>query len=147
MSLRKSLTAAALAIVAGATFAISPAGAAPVEKNPTLIVRDLPAQVRLVPGERVKIVLETNRTTGYTWEASGGCCNADDKAIARVSKGKYTAPENTGGMVGVPGSTTWVVTAVRPGTTEIVVTTRPPGSTNTMDDQEVGQLKVIVSPR
>lgn len=147
MLFRKTIAVTALAIVFSTPFAVSSAGAAPNEKYPTLIVRDLPAQVRLVPGEKVKIVLETNRTTGYSWQAEGGCCTADDKTIARVSKGRYVAPENTNGMVGVPGNTTWTVTAVRPGTTEIVITTRPPGSTNTMDDQEVGQLKVIVSPR
>ena len=131
-------------LVAGLAFAGSSASAAPAATGPTLIVRDLPAQVRLVPGERVKIVLSTNRTTGYTWKAEGGCCTKDDKNIARVSKGVYRAPENTGGMVGVPGTTTWTVVALRRGKTDIQIITSPPGAQNTMNDETVGTLTVIV---
>ena len=132
-------------LVAGlAVVGSSAASAAPAATGPTLIVRDLPAQVRLVPGERVRIVLSTNRTTGYTWKAEGGCCTKNDKFIARVSKGVYRAPENTNGMVGVPGTTTWTVVALRPGTTDIEIVTSPPGADNTMNDETVGTLKVIV---
>jgi predicted secreted protein len=134
----------ALAPVASAASA--PHSAPTAKKYPTLVVRDLPTQVRLVPGERVRIVQSTNLTTGYSFFADGGCCTADDKAIARVSKGVYKAPESTG-MVGVPGTTTWVVTALRPGTTEIQIITRPPGVDNTMQDETVGTLRVIVMPR
>ncbi len=144
------LSAATLAAVAVtmATPAASASPAAPTAKRyPTLIVRDLPAQVRLVPGERVKIVQSTNVTTGYSFFADGGCCTAADKAIARVSKGVYRAPASTGGMVGVPGTTTWTVTALRPGTTDIQIITRPPGVENTMQDETVGTLHVIVMPR
>ena len=121
--------------------------AAPTKADKTLIVRDLPAQVRLVPGERVRITLSTNLTTGYSWKADGGCCTADDRPIARVSKGVYRAPTNTGGMVGVPGTTTWTVTAVRQGKTTITVVTSPPGAENTMNDETVGVLTLIVMPR
>lgn len=135
------LTSAVL--VAGLAVAGS-AAAAPAATGPTLVVRDLPAQVRLVPGERVKIVLSTNRTTGYTWKAEGGCCTKDDKNVARVSKGVYRAPDNTNGMVGVPGTTTWTVVALRPGKTDIQIITSPPGADNTMNDETVGTLTVIV---
>ncbi|MEI8083578.1 MAG: protease inhibitor I42 family protein, partial [Actinomycetes bacterium] len=116
----------------------------PMAATKTLIVRDLPAQVRLVPGEKVKIILSTNLTTGYSWTAQGGCCTKDNKNVARVTKGVYTAPANTNGMVGVPGTTSWTVTALRTGTTDITIVTSPPGSTNTMNDEEVGQLHLIV---
>ena len=126
----------------GASLAAGAASAAP--KGPTLIVRDLPAQVRLAPGESVQIILSTNVTTGYSWHAEGGCCaKGTDRAVARVSKGRYTAPEAMG-MVGVPGTTTWTVTALRAGKTAITIVTRPPGADNTMQDEEVGTLTVIV---
>lgn len=129
-----------------ATAAPAPQSAPTAKKYPTLVVRDLPTQVRLVPGERVRIIQSTNLTTGYSFFADGGCCTADDKPVARVSKGVYTAPQGTG-LVGAPGTTTWIVTAVRPGTTEIEIITRPPGVENTMQDETVGTLRVIVMPR
>jgi predicted secreted protein len=129
------------AAVMGATSA---SAAAPAKKDTTLIVRDLPAQVRLVPGERVKITLTTNITTGYTWTADGGCCTASGAMVANVSDGRYRAPASTNGMVGVPGTTTWVVTALRPGKTSIEIITAPPGAQNTMNDETVGTLTLIV---
>lgn len=136
-----SLVSALIAVLAIVPISMATAHAA----SGTLIVRDLPAQVRLVPGEKVKIVLQTNVTTGYSWHAEGGCCTKNDKQVAKVSKGVYKAPSNTGGMVGVAGTTTWTVTALRAGTTDIVITSRPPGQESTMDDTEVGTLHVIVT--
>ena len=146
---RRSVIRPALAVLSALMLAIglaaaAPAGAAPAAKKPVLTVRDLPAQVRLVPGESVRLILQTNVTTGYTWKAEGGCCTKDDKQIARVSRGVYRAPADTGGMVGVPGTTTWVITAVRPGTTQVEVVTSPPGAQNTMNDETVGTMTVIV---
>ena len=147
--LRLVALVSSLALVAGVAVvgATGAAAASPSKKNTTLIVRDLPAQVRLVPGEKVKIILQTNLTTGYTWKADGGCCTASGAAIAKVSDGIYKPPANTGGMVGVPGTTTWVVTALRPGTTSIQIITSPPGAENTMNDETVGALKLIVMPK
>lgn len=147
--LRLLALASSLALVAGVGVvgATGASAASEVKKDTTLIVRDLPAQVRLVPGEKVRIILQTNLTTGYTWKADGGCCTASGAKIARVSEGRYKAPTNTGGMVGVAGTTTWVVTALRPGRTDIQVITSPPGAQNTMDDETVGTLKLIVMPR
>ncbi len=137
------LVTAVLAATVAATA--SPAlAAAPAKGKVTLIVETLPAQVRLIPGEKIQIKLTTNRTTGYSWHASGGCCTSNDKPIALISKGVYTAPDNTNGMVGVPGTTTWTVTAKRVGTTTIQIVTRPPGAQNTMQDETVGTLKLIV---
>ena len=143
LALASSLVLVAGVAVAGATGA---SAASPAKKDTTLIVRDLDAQVRLVPGEKVKIILQTNITTGYTWTAEGGCCTASGAKVAKVSDGTYKAPANTGGMVGVPGTTTWVVTALRPGKTSIEIVTSPPGAENTMNDETVGTLKLIVMP-
>ncbi len=137
------LVTALLAVTVAA--AASPAqAAAPAKSKITLIVETLPAQVRLIPGEKIQIKLTTNRTTGYSWHAYGGCCTANDKPIALISKGVYTAPDSSNGMVGVPGTTTWTVTAKRVGTTKIQIVTRPPGVQNTMQDETVGTLKLIV---
>ncbi len=139
--------AAIAAAIAAVTVALLPLAASPAsaKATPPLIVRDLPAQVRLVPGEKVRIVLSTNVTTGYSWHATGGCCTKDDKNVAKVSAGTYHAPASTNGMVGVPGTTSWTVTALRPGTTDVTIVSRPPGQDSTMDDTEVGTLHVIVA--
>ncbi|MBI1352677.1 MAG: hypothetical protein GC156_16370 [Actinomycetales bacterium] len=149
MRLRRSAALLSTALVLGGIAALGAAPAqamasAPTAKKVTLTVTELPAQVRLIPGEAIRITLSTNRTTGYSWHAEGGCCTANDKKIATISKGVYKAPENTGGMVGVPGTTTWTVTAKRVGTTTISIVTRPPGAQNTMQDETVGTLKLIV---
>ena len=146
MTLRRAAAVLSAAVLASglATVAAPAQAAVPAGSKVTLIVQTLPAQVRLIPGEKIQIKLTTNRTTGYSWHASGGCCTANDKPIARISKGVYTAPDSTDGMVGVPGTTTWTVTAKRVGTTEIEIVTRPPGAQNTMQDETVGTLKLIV---
>jgi len=134
----------AFAVVGGMTLVVAPTLTAAESK--TLVVRDLPAQVRLVPGERVKLILSTNRTTGYTWLAQGGCCDSKNQPIVKVSKGVYTAPAATNGMVGVAGTTTWTIKALRTGSTDVTIVTRPPGAQNTMSDETVGTLSIIVMP-
>jgi len=145
---RTAAALSSLVLVAG----VGAAAAVPANANDsraksdvTLVVQELPAQVRLIPGESIDITLSTNRTTGFTWTAQGGGLSIkNNKRVAKVSKGIYTAPENTGGMVGVPGTTTWTVTAKRVGTTDVTIVTRPPGAQNTMTDEEVGALRLIV---
>jgi predicted secreted protein len=113
-------------------------------QNDIRVVQELPAKVRLIPGEKVRITLPTNVTTGYTWIANGGCCTKNNKRIARISQGRYTAPANPEGLVGAPGETTWTITALRAGTTTVTIVTRPPGVQNTMQDEEVGTLRLTV---
>lgn len=135
--------AASAVLLAGAAVATSTAQAAqPVKNYPPLIVTQDSTQVRLTPGERVRIQLSTNRTTGYTWIAEGGCCATGNADIATISKGAYKAPSTD--LVGAPGATTWTVTAVRPGTTDITIVTRPPGVKNTMQDEQVALVHLIV---
>lgn len=137
-------TVSAITLTAAFGLAASPAvsAAVPAKKYPALIVTQESTQVRLTPGERVKISLETNRTTGYSYIATGGCCADGDLDVATVSKGRYQAPVTD--LVGAPGTTTWTVTARRPGTTDIVVVQRPPGAKNTMQDEQIALIHLIV---
>jgi len=150
MSIMKSIAAAmsSLILIAGAAaVSAGPAQAVEPRSNAdvTLVVQELPAQVRLIPGEAIDLTLQTNRTTGYTWIATGGGRSIENnRRVAKISKGVYSAPQNTGGMVGVPGTTTWTITAKRVGVTDITIITRPPGAQNTMTDEEVGTLRLIV---
>ena len=148
MTRRLTAAMSSLVLVAGvAAVSTGPAQAVEPRSNSdvTLVVQELPAQVRLIPGEAIELTLQTNRTTGYTWIAQGGGRSIENnRRVARVSRGVYTAPQNTGGMVGVPGTTTWTITAKRVGVTDVTIVTRPPGAQNTMTDEEVGTLRLIV---
>ncbi len=131
--IKRTLTAllAAMALALGAFASAAPANAA---DDVTLVVTELPAQVRLIPGEAIELTLETNRTTGYTWKAT----KSGKKKAVKVSKGSYTPPNTT--MVGAPGLTTWTITAIKPGTVDVNIAATPPGG----GDAEVSTLKVIV---
>lgn len=110
-----------------------------------LVVTQLPAQVRLVPGETITLTLSTNRTTGYTWNAK---VVGKAKSVA-VSDGRYTAPQSPEGMVGVPGTTSWTVRAVKPGTASVTILATPPGGGTPVDTDAQGRrqrLTVIVMP-
>lgn len=127
----RALTTALLALGVGFGLNVTAANAA---KDVTLTVTELPAQVRLVPGESIELVQETNRTTGYTWKAR---VRGDQGAIT-VGPGKYTAPNTD--LVGAPGITTWRITADRPGRAVVRVVATPPGG----GSPTVTKLTVIV---
>ena len=62
---------AAVGLAIGALAAGAPANAqANSTGEVTLTVTELPGQVRLMPGEKIELTLQTNRTTGYQWSAS-----------------------------------------------------------------------------
>jgi len=106
-------------------------------------VTELPAKVTLLVGTQATLTLETNVTTGTQWViVQTPCCNAAGKPFAKVSKGRYTPPAKS--MPGAPGTTTWKITGLRPGKGSVIVATRPAGVQNTMQDEEVGELKVTV---
>ena len=134
---RPVLALAALIAVAGtALVGGAPAQASSVTKPVvTLTVTELPAQVRLVPGEAVNVRLSTNVTTGYTWSTK----MVGKKGTVAVSTGAYAAPSTD--LMGAPGTTTWRVTARAKGTAVVRFLTSPPGEDT---HQNVGSLTVIV---
>jgi predicted secreted protein len=130
---------AALATVVLASSALGLGGAAQAAKNPTLVVTELPAQVRLIPGESILLSLSTNRTTGYTWTTK---VKGTKKAI-KVSEGAYSAPASADGMVGVPGTTVWSIEALKRGTAVVdIIETSPGGEVG-----KVSKLTIIVMKR
>ena len=129
-----ALVAVALVAVSGVLVA-TPASGAPAKKAVTLTITKLPGQVRLIPGERVKVELSTNRTTGYSWSTKV----VGKKGTVTVSDGTYVAPVTT--LVGAPGTTTWIVTAMAPGTAVVTFLATPPGGGTPTND---GSLTVIV---
>ncbi len=135
-NMRKSLKvviAVSSAVFMASGLLSSPASAA--NKDITVVVTQLPAQVRLIPGESISLSLSTNVTTGYTWDTKV----SGDKKSVKVSQGVYAAPAATG-MVGVPGTTLWKITAKSVGTTVVTVVTTSPGGKSSNE----GKLTVIV---
>lgn len=134
--MRKSLKAV-IAITAAVFMTTgllaSPATAA--KKDVTLMLTQLPAQVRLIPGELIALSLSTNATTGYTWDTK---VTGKAKSV-KVKQGVYAAPAATG-MVGVPGTTLWQITAKSVGKAIVTVVTTSPGGAKS----NVGKLTVIV---
>ena len=100
----------------------------------TLTVTELPGQVRLMPGEKIELTLQTNRTTGYQWSAS----TSGKKKGIKVSKGEYTPSASV--LVGAPGTTTWMITARKPGKATVEISATPPGG----GDPDTSTLTVIV---
>lgn len=129
----KAITAIASSIFIAAGLLATPASAATLDV--TLVVVDLPAQVRLIPGESIALSLSTNATTGYTWDTK---VTGKSKSV-KVSKGIYAAPQSTG-MVGVPGNTIWKIAAKSVGKAVVTVVTTSPGG----ETSNVGKLTVIV---
>jgi len=129
----KAIIAVTSAVFMATGLLSSPANAA--NKDLTLVVTQLPAQVRLIPGESIALSLSTNATTGYTWDTK---VSGDTKSV-KVYQGIYAAPAATG-MVGVPGTTVWQITAKSVGKAVVTVVTTAPGGTKS----NVGKLTVIV---
>jgi predicted secreted protein len=129
----KAIIAVGSAVFMATALLSSPVNAA--NKDLTLVVTQLPAQVRLIPGESIALSLSTNATTGYTWDTK---VSGDKKSI-KVFQGVYAAPEATG-MVGVPGTTIWKITAKSVGKAVVTVVTSSPGGKKS----NVGKLTVIV---
>jgi len=129
----KAIIAIAASVFLATGLLVSPATAA--KKDITLVVTELPAQVRLIPGESIMLSLSTNATTGFTWNTN---VTGKKKAV-KVFQGVYAAPAETG-MVGVPGITNWQITAKSVGKAVVTVVATSPGG----EKSTVGKLTVIV---
>lgn len=128
----------ALAALTMATVGLGAAGSASA-KDTGLIVTQLPAQVRLVPGESIILSLSTNATTGYRWNAK----SSGDATAVKVSQGVYQAP--AAGMVGVPGRTVWSISASKVGKAVVTIIATPPGGgAGTTTDGAGAQQKLTV---
>jgi len=129
----KAVSAVSAAVFMASGLLASPASAA--KNDTTVVVTQLPAQVRLIPGESIALSLSTNATTGYTWDTKV----TGKTTSVKVKQGVYAAPAATG-MVGVPGTTLWRITAKSVGKAVVTVVTTSPGGAKS----NVGKLTVIV---
>jgi predicted secreted protein len=137
-------TALTMTLAASAVAAMSLGAAASASAKDTgLVVTQLPAQVRLVAGESIVLSLSTNVTTGYSWAPK---VSGDAKTV-KVGKGVYEPAPPTSGMVGVPGTTKWAISATKPGKAVITIVATPPGGgagVTTNADGAQQKLTIIV---
>jgi inhibitor of cysteine peptidase len=80
-----------------------------------LTASDSGSTIDVPVGREIVVTLESNPTTGYTWELAGGL---DTAVVEHVSQ-SYEQEAGTEGMAGAGGTDTWTFEAVGPGTTTI----------------------------
>ncbi len=69
--------------------------------------------VEVAAGDTFRIVLDSNRTTGYAWQLAG----TPDEAVVKKVHNRYRAPRVK--RPGAGGQEVWRFQAVKPGTAEI----------------------------
>ena len=84
-------------------------------KEFTLGDKDTGKTLEVHVGDSVKLVLETNPTTGFSWNKIEDV----DKSILKLEKNDYKQNANPGRLVGVGGNTTIVYRAIKAGTAKI----------------------------
>lgn len=84
--------------------------------------KDSGKSLELRVGDTVKLVLDANPTTGFSWSKM----DKVDQSILKLEKNDYQQNANPGRMVGIGGKTTIVYRAVKPGTAKIDLTYMQP---------------------
>jgi inhibitor of cysteine peptidase len=102
------LVAALAAAACGGESGVSPGAV-------TLTEADDGTAVRVAAGGAIVIELESNPSTGYSWQLGDGL----DEAVVKEVSQSYSPAETGDDVVGSGGVETWTFSAVGPGTTEI----------------------------
>ena len=110
-----------------ATVVVEAATAAPLTpatdaKEFALGDKDSGKSLELRVGDTVKLVLDANPTTGFSWSKM----DKVDQSILKLEKNDYQQNPNPGRMVGVGGTTVIVYRAVKAGTAKIDLTYMQP---------------------
>ena len=72
-----------------------------------------PQPIEVTAGQEFKLILESNRTTGYRWQLGGPL----NEGIIQLIGAEYQPPESK--LPGAGGREAWTFKALRPGTAEI----------------------------
>jgi inhibitor of cysteine peptidase len=70
-------------------------------------------QIEIAAGGSLAVTLDSNATTGYSWELKG----IGNPAILEKTDNKYEAP--TSGLIGAGGKEVWTFKALKAGTTTL----------------------------
>lgn len=91
-------------------------------KTFTLDAEDDGKRLALIPGDKVVLSLETNPSTGYSWEYM----DAPDEAVLEEVSDETVKPETSPGLVGAPEERTWTYLAKSVGSTTVKLGYTPP---------------------
>jgi predicted secreted protein len=106
-----------------------------------LVFTDASTPIAVVTGQEFAIRLESNATTGYEWAITEG--PSADQVRVLESEGMTEAGENTNGLAGVPGTSTFVFEANSSGSTQVSFTYARP--TDPEDNPTVTTFTINVS--
>ena len=76
-----------------------------------ITIADQGKTVALKPGQSLQIILDANRTTGFSWSVD----KIDAALLTLVGQPVYATSDIRPGMVGAGGTETWHLVAVAPG--------------------------------
>jgi predicted secreted protein len=113
-----------LPLAAAAALAV---GAAPAAaKTVTVTAADSGDLVTLRPGDRIRIELDANATTGYRWLVT----KRPDRKVVRIASSAYVPDQPPSGeiVVGAGGTQVYVLRAGRRGRTRLGLSYRQVGS-------------------
>lgn len=92
----------------------SPSAAPTATKTITVTEAQVPAIVTMKVGDKLKVLLESNESTGYVWNVVS---LGDQAILTQVGKAKYIPGESN--LVGAPGQTQFTFQAIAEGTQQL----------------------------
>jgi predicted secreted protein len=100
---------------------------------------DSDAPITASAGEQFVVALDSNATTGYTWQLD----DPGDTSVVQLVGSEYVAPGAQ--APGAGGKELWTFEAAAPGTTTLVLSYRRPFDPPTIPAARTKQIVVIVS--
>lgn len=94
----------------------------------------------LSTGGRVEVALESNATTGYSWQREGG-----DTTVLASDSSRYQPDRTQPGVVGSGGTQILAFRGARPGRTRLVLVYRQPWNGGATSDRR-WEAEVVVQP-
>ncbi|HEX8211065.1 MAG TPA: protease inhibitor I42 family protein [Longimicrobium sp.] len=96
--------------------------------------------VTLRTGGRMEVALESNATTGYSWQREGG-----DTAVLASDSSRYQPSNTQPGLVGAGGTQILAFRGARPGRTRLVLVYRQPWNGGATSGRR-WEAEVVVQP-
>lgn len=92
-------------------------------------------------GSRLEVALESNPTTGYSWQRDGG----DSTILARAGEPRFEAENPQPGVVGAGGTEVLAFRAAAPGRTRLILAYRQPWKGGAASGER-WEAEVVVRP-
>jgi inhibitor of cysteine peptidase len=103
-------------------------------------IQDKGSSIEVEKGEEIKILLDSNPTTGYSWIAG----EEIDTNIGALTDSKYFQMKSEEGMMGVGGFEVFTFEAKNSGQTEIVLYYMRPWEEEELKDEFIFNIDVTV---